>query len=321
MSDNKYNRGRALRIAVRLMMLGLLLVGGAGAIFLNNENLTVKDSSDPSFWKIMDEANDSNYESNQIFYKNQDQSKNISISPPQSPQSQNINNIINSFETFSNNTKNQTENRGLFLLKNGFAIRIIAIDQETFPHKLWLALEKNEIKIDDAILNSGEEYSYKNDFDEIKLKIEGFVGNENSIVFLKNIYQSSNGEILLNYENSTLYPSNSISSFQVTIDRVNLNFLISGQIGLKQTASMGFNAVRQITVDDDGPADYSLIQQAIDEANNGDTIYVKNGTYLEHLMIVKNNLTIIGENQNSTIIDGGGDGDVIVLMGANNNTI
>jgi parallel beta-helix repeat protein len=234
----------------------------------------------------------------------------------------NVEKVIVNNSADSISWKIEDKAKDIFLLENGYAIRIISIDQETFPPRLWLAIEKEEIKIDDAILNYGEEYSYKNDHDEIKLKIEGFAGKENSIVFLKNIYQSSNGEILLNYENSTLYQPDSISSFQVTIDdRVNSNFSIPDEIGIKQATSMGSYAVRQITVDDDGHADYPTIQRAIDAANSGDTIYVRNGTYFEHLLILKDNLMIIGENRESTIIDGGGDGDVIVLMGANNNTI
>jgi len=36
---------------------------------------------------------------------------------------------------------------------------------------------------------------------------------------------------------------------------------------------------RTITVDDDGPADFNNIQAAIDDANNGDTVIVADGTY------------------------------------------
>jgi parallel beta-helix repeat protein len=62
------------------------------------------------------------------------------------------------------------------------------------------------------------------------------------------------------------------------------------------------------TVDDDGPGLRS-IQDAIYIASDGDTIMVLAGTYYEHLIISKR-LSIIGENQNSTIIDGGDSGTV-----------
>jgi parallel beta-helix repeat protein len=68
------------------------------------------------------------------------------------------------------------------------------------------------------------------------------------------------------------------------------------------------------TVDDDGPADFSSIQEALDAANLGDTIYVKIGTYYEHIVINKNNLTLIGESRYTTIIDGNGTGNIIHVV-------
>ncbi|MFQ5621593.1 MAG: nitrous oxide reductase family maturation protein NosD [Candidatus Nanoarchaeia archaeon] len=67
-------------------------------------------------------------------------------------------------------------------------------------------------------------------------------------------------------------------------------------------------------VDDDGPADFSTIQEAINAASSGDTIYVHNGTYYEHVIINKSNLTLIGEEQSSTIIDGEGTGIVVRIQ-------
>ena len=57
-----------------------------------------------------------------------------------------------------------------------------------------------------------------------------------------------------------------------------------------------------ILVDDDGDADYSKIQDAIDNASNGDTIYVKSGTYNERITISKK-IKLIGEDKYKTIID------------------
>jgi parallel beta-helix repeat protein len=73
------------------------------------------------------------------------------------------------------------------------------------------------------------------------------------------------------------------------------------------------------TVDDDGPADFSSIQEAINSSQvvDGDTIYVYNGTYHEHLDIRKHNLTIAGENPENTIIDGDGTGSVVFLNAHN----
>jgi len=65
-----------------------------------------------------------------------------------------------------------------------------------------------------------------------------------------------------------------------------------------------------------GPGNYTKIQDAIDNASSGDTIFVFHGTYYENVVI---NITInlIGENRNTTIIDGKKNSHVIVL-GAEN---
>jgi hypothetical protein len=53
------------------------------------------------------------------------------------------------------------------------------------------------------------------------------------------------------------------------------------------------------------PDDYSTIQEAVDAANSGDTIFVRAGTYNETVTIRKDGLTLTGENQSTTVIDGG----------------
>jgi thermitase len=65
------------------------------------------------------------------------------------------------------------------------------------------------------------------------------------------------------------------------------------------------------------PSDYGTIQGAVNAAYEGDTILVASGTYHENLQIVTSGLTIVGENKTSTIIDGGGKGNVISVT-ANN---
>jgi len=52
---------------------------------------------------------------------------------------------------------------------------------------------------------------------------------------------------------------------------------------------------------------YLAIQEAINDANEGDTIFVYNGTYYENV-IVNKTINLIGENKNTTIIDGMGSG-------------
>ena len=57
-----------------------------------------------------------------------------------------------------------------------------------------------------------------------------------------------------------------------------------------------------------GPGNYTTIQGAVDAASPGDTVYVYNGTYVEHIRIHKR-LSLIGEGRsNTTIIDSGEQG-------------
>ena len=52
------------------------------------------------------------------------------------------------------------------------------------------------------------------------------------------------------------------------------------------------------------------IQDLIDNASDGDTIYIPSGTYYENIIINKS-IDLIGENKNTTIIDGSGVGNTI----------
>jgi parallel beta-helix repeat protein len=49
------------------------------------------------------------------------------------------------------------------------------------------------------------------------------------------------------------------------------------------------------------PDDYATIQEAINAATTGDTIFVANGTYYEHVVLNKT-VALVGENQQNTII-------------------
>ena len=51
------------------------------------------------------------------------------------------------------------------------------------------------------------------------------------------------------------------------------------------------------------PDDYPTIQEAIDVANQGNTIYVRAGTYYENLVVDKT-VALLGENKNATVIVG-----------------
>lgn len=54
-----------------------------------------------------------------------------------------------------------------------------------------------------------------------------------------------------------------------------------------------------------GPGNHTTIQAAIDNATNGDTVYVYSGTYFEEIVVDKS-INLIGEDKNSTVIKGSG---------------
>jgi parallel beta-helix repeat protein len=64
------------------------------------------------------------------------------------------------------------------------------------------------------------------------------------------------------------------------------------------------------------PIDLATIQEAIDVAGIDYSIFVYNGIYNEHLVIRKP-LLLIGERPDTTIIDGGGQGNVIDILSNN----
>jgi parallel beta-helix repeat protein len=69
-----------------------------------------------------------------------------------------------------------------------------------------------------------------------------------------------------------------------------------------EKSSLPISRGNWLYVGGNGPGNYSKIQDAIENASAGSTIYVYNGTYYESFQILKS-LTLIGENKYSTIID------------------
>lgn len=67
-----------------------------------------------------------------------------------------------------------------------------------------------------------------------------------------------------------------------------------------------------LSVDINGELQYSSIQEAINNATTGDTIYIYQGTYYENLKINKS-IILTGENKLNTIIMGGTSGDIIQI--------
>jgi len=83
---------------------------------------------------------------------------------------------------------------------------------------------------------------------------------------------------------------------------------------------MGDNSTfgNTIYVDDDADQSWydathvKTVQEGIDNVSIGDTVYVYSGTYYENVVVNKT-INLVGENRDSTVIDGTGFGDVVQL--------
>ena len=149
---------------------------------------------------------------------------------------------------------------------------------------------------------------------------------DNSLTGNVTIYGTANGSLFTNYSiyyGQGLYPTNwtviSNSSLKVNdsvLAQWNTTTVDDGTYVLKLIVndSNNFfgedklqvevnNVVSTFFVGGSGSNNYSNIQDAIDDADDGDTIFVYNGTYYESLMI-SDNLNLLGEDYNNTIIDG-----------------
>ena len=82
------------------------------------------------------------------------------------------------------------------------------------------------------------------------------------------------------------------------------------------TLALNIQSVETAPVTITVPDDYPTIQEAINAAVSGDTIYVRTGTYYENVVVNKT-VSLIGENTEDTIIDGGGTGRVIFVTAVN----
>jgi parallel beta-helix repeat protein len=93
-----------------------------------------------------------------------------------------------------------------------------------------------------------------------------------------------------------------------------------GIVGLLVTAGfLGFitfesevMSAKTLYVGGIGPLNYSKIQDAINAANPGDTVYVFSGTYYENV-IVNKTINLTGENRDTTIINASGIGSAVYI--------
>ena len=64
------------------------------------------------------------------------------------------------------------------------------------------------------------------------------------------------------------------------------------------------------------PDDFVTIQEAINNASDGDTVFVCNGTYYENVVVNKT-IMLVGEDRNTTIVDGNGNSFAIHVVSDN----
>jgi nitrous oxidase accessory protein len=69
-----------------------------------------------------------------------------------------------------------------------------------------------------------------------------------------------------------------------------------------------------------GPGNYTTIQEAINNATNGDTVFVYNGTYNENVDTKLKKITLLGEDRDTTII-AGQTTDAVVRIGNSDTTV
>jgi len=85
----------------------------------------------------------------------------------------------------------------------------------------------------------------------------------------------------------------------------------SGTNVVEKSSNVSFDG-NNLYVGGNGTGNYTRIQDAIDNASDGDTVFVYDDSapYYENVVVDKS-INLIGEDRNTTVIDGGGSGDVV----------
>jgi len=87
--------------------------------------------------------------------------------------------------------------------------------------------------------------------------------------------------------------------------------MMKGNVSVKAESKIWY-------VDDNGPADFHTIQEAVNSATSGDIIYVYNGTYYENIVVDKS-VSLVGQDRDLTTVEGNGTGNVISIEANNVN--
>jgi len=118
-----------------------------------------------------------------------------------------------------NKISGEMENKEELNLENGYIIRITDIDKDASHYTIRLILEKNSVVLDEKLLETGQDYFWSDGEDQITLNAEIFVGTSMDVVFLKNVYQISDGNTIIDNETFTLiYSRGSSGSLNLNTD-------------------------------------------------------------------------------------------------------
>ena len=189
--------------------------------------------------------------------------------------------------------------------------------------------QSEPVKITISLTNNGDE-GITLFFSSSTVDFEVFnESNESVYIWSKNneyspwgcIMRINSGEtkILLRYSwNQSSDKGDQVPGGKYHIDGwivVSLNGSSVGYVTEIHGSPVSITIIRVLYVGGYGPGNYSVIQEAINDANDGDTVFVYNESspYYERI-IVNRSINLIGEDRWDTIIDAQSNGDVVKII-------
>jgi parallel beta-helix repeat protein len=238
---------------------------------------------------------------------------------------------------------------GCKLFNNDYGLRVVSGANNSFYHNSFI--ENNHQAYDptnniwyDIISNEGNYWSDYQGIDEDNDgigEIPYYIPGGSNIDLFPLMNQPINSNIIKNNSSSSVCITNLFMDPIVEL-KLNIkceentyvfNFSKSENIDMsildKSIYDLFLNTINLIYVDDsniNGPWDgtklhpYKSIQDGVDNATDGDTVFVFNGTYYENILLNKS-IYLVGEDKNNTIVDGNKNGDVIVITADNSSVI
>jgi len=161
------------------------------------------------------------------------------------------------------------------------------------------------------------------------LNYTGFYHNASYLTYAKNLFinatmaheRAKGWQIKVQYSDyADYYPENTRIQFPKWLQYVNqtsstVNTLddLYRFFGVPNVGNVYTRTPKTWIVDDNGTADFHTIQEAINNAaGDGDIVFVRTGIYCENVVVNKT-ISLIGENRETTIIDGNYSGNVVQI--------